>query len=179
MAIRVNPIEKPAMRPDYDDDSEEISAELALLPLVQVDLSKHFVKKGKYRSEVYNLLKCQGGVCPGTRLSPHVVQLLGRSPDGHLVFEKLLPRYLVLWQFYSIAVYKRWILDLIQVVKLLHSQGIIHRDLTIENILFSENGERLIVGDLEGRWGRRSAPEIAHDGGFKFWLDREVGHLRY
>lgn len=99
----VNPIEKLAMRPDYGDDSEDISAELALLPLVQVDPSKHFAKKGKYRSEVYNLLKCQGGACPGSRLSPHVIQLLGRSPDGQLVFEKLLPRYLVLWRFYSIS----------------------------------------------------------------------------
>lgn len=46
-------------------------------------------------------------------------------------------------------------------VKGLHSIGIVHRDLRIENILFSKDDDnRLVVADLECRWGQRLAPEI-------------------
>ena len=48
----------------YDDDFEDMTPALADLPLVQVDPSKHHTKKGRYQSEVYNLLRCQGGSCP-------------------------------------------------------------------------------------------------------------------
>jgi hypothetical protein len=53
-----------------DDDFEDTQDLVAQLPTVEVDPSKHFVKKGKYRSEVENLLACQGGSCPGTTLFP-------------------------------------------------------------------------------------------------------------
>ena len=150
----------PCPVPLRDPDFEDVCSELTLLPTVQVDLSKHFVKKGKYRSEIWNLLMCQGGTCPGTPLSPNIVRLLGKSKDDELVFEKPLPRYLALPRYCSIRVYKRWILQLIEAVKCLHSIGIVHRDLHIENILFSPNDNRLVVADLECRWGQRSAPEI-------------------
>lgn len=110
----IRPIEDPPAQPTWPEDFEDISAALAPLPLVQVDPSRHHVKRGKYRSEIENLLKCQGGACPGTRRSPRVVQLLGRSPDGQLVFEKLLTRGHVLYRYCSVAGYKRWILDLIE-----------------------------------------------------------------
>jgi hypothetical protein len=147
--------------PIYADDTEDISIELSYLSLIQVDMSKHHVKRGKYRSEIQNLLKCQGGSCLGTRLSPHIFQLLGKSANSDLVFEKLTPRYLILPSFCAIDIYQRWILHIIAVFKCLHVLGIIYRDLRIENLLFSPQGDRLVLGDIEGRWGQRGAPEIA------------------
>jgi hypothetical protein len=161
----IRPIENPHRHPQRDDDTEDVSAALALLPQIQVDPSRHFVKEAKYPSEIYNLLKCQGGACPGKPLSPHIIQLLGKSANGKLVFERLLPRYLIFHRFCSVAVYKRWILHLIEAVRCLHSLNIIRRDLHLENLLFSADGERQVVADLECRWGQRTAPEIACDDG--------------
>lgn len=70
-----------------EDDFEDVSDLVSKLPVVAVDSSKHFTKKGKYRSEIENLLKCQGGSCPGAIFSPYLLRLLGASPDGQLVFE--------------------------------------------------------------------------------------------
>lgn len=72
-----------------EDDSEDVSELVAKLPLVYVDPEKHFVKKGRYRSGIENLIRCQGGSVPGHPHSPNIIQLLGRSADGQLVFEKL------------------------------------------------------------------------------------------
>ncbi|AEO68438.1 ab076a82-6106-491f-8b61-0ba7eeb2d57e [Thermothielavioides terrestris] len=155
--------------PDYpiepEDDFEDVSDLIAKLPRIDVDPSKHFLKKGKYRSEIENLLKCQGGSCPGTVLSPHLVRLLGTSADGQLVFEKLSTRGSILGRFHSLETYKRWILHIIDALSCLHSLGIVHRDLRIDNCLFTPDGSRLVVCDLESRWGQRAAPEIAFDGG--------------
>ena len=63
------------------------------------------------------------------------------------------------------TVYKRWILHLIEAVRCLHSLNIIRRDLHLENLLFSADGERQVVADLECRWGQCTAPEIACDDG--------------
>lgn len=133
---------------------------LARLPEIKVDPSCHFAKKGKYVSEVENLLECQGGSCPGTSLSPHIIKLLGKSAAGELVFEKLDPRYFALGRFCSIPIYRKWILHIIAALKVLHSLGIVYRDLHIENLLHSKDGQRLVLADLEGRWGQRSALEI-------------------
>jgi serine/threonine protein kinase len=159
----VRKLEVVSKPPIYADDTEDISIELSDLPLIQVDMSKHHVKRGKYRSEIQNLLKCQGGSCPGTRLSPHIVQLLGKSVNNDLVFEKLTPRYLILPRFCAIDVYQRWILHIIAAFKCLHGLSIVYRDLHIENLLFSPQGDRLVLGDIEGRWGQRGAPEIARE----------------
>lgn len=148
-----------------EPDFEDVSDLVAQLPLLDVDPRKHFVKKGKYRSEIENLLKCHGGSCPGEPLSHHLVQLLGKSRTGDLVFEKLLPRFTLLARFSNLDIYKRWILDVIDALSCLHSLGIVHRDLRIDNCLFSEDGKRLVVCDLESRWGQRNAPEIAFEGG--------------
>lgn len=137
------------------------------LPLVRVDPAKHFLKKGKYRSEIENLIRCQGGSVPGHSLSPNIIQLLGRSIDGQLVFEKLSPSPLTLSRFSSLAVYKSWILQLIDALDCLYSLGIVHRDLRSANLLFSDDGERLVVCHLESRWGERSAPEVAFQGGLE------------
>lgn len=175
----------PAEDDEEEDDSEDISAVVSELPLVpHVDPTKHFLKKGKYRSEVANLLKCQGGTCPGQPISPHIIQLLGRSSDGQLVFHKLETRGFILWQdkYCSIATYKAWILHLIAALKTLHSLGIVHRDLRADNLLFSDDGHRLVVCDIEGHWGNRLAPEVAHAGGLddSGWTEKsdiyDIGH---
>jgi hypothetical protein len=123
------------------------------------------VKKGKYRSEIENLLRCQGESCPGSVGSQNLIRLLGASSDGQLVFEKLATRGPMLARFSSLEVYKRWILDIIDALDYLHSLGIVHRDLRIDSCLFTPDGSRLVVCDLESRWGQRAAPEIAFDGG--------------
>ncbi|OTB05527.1 hypothetical protein M426DRAFT_10571 [Hypoxylon sp. CI-4A] len=145
-----------------EDDHENLGTIITTLPLVNVDPSKHFVKKGKYKSEIKNLLKCQGGSCPGSPKSSHIVQLLGRSSNGELVFEKFQPHgYLAFIQPFT--TYKTWILQLITGVKCLHSLGIVHRDLRIENLLFSFGQSRLIICGLDGRWGVQRAPEVSRE----------------
>ena len=41
---------------NFQDDSEDISDVLTTLPVVAVDPSRHFVKRGKYASEIHNLV---------------------------------------------------------------------------------------------------------------------------
>ena len=146
--------------PDYDDDFEDVNATLALLPEVEVE-SKHFLKKPKYVSEIQNLIACQGGSCPGVPISTHIIQLLGKSSIGELVFEKFEPRYVQLASVHPLGTYKAWILQVISGLRCLHSLGIVHRDLRIDNLLFSSDGSRLLICDLEGRWGNRLAPEVS------------------
>lgn len=146
--------------PEIEDDSEDTSAVLASLPEVEVDPERHFVKAGKYTSEVQNLLACQGGSCPGAPRSAHVIQLLGRSPHGELVFDRFTPRY-ILAAVHPLSVYKAWIRQLVEGLQCLHSLGIVHRDLRIDNLVFSRDGSRLLICDLESRWGNRLAPEVS------------------
>lgn len=151
----------------YEDDSEDVSELVSKLPVICVDPAEHFVKKGKYRSEIENLIRCQGGSVPGRILSPHIIQLLGRSAEGQLVFPRLSSSARTLGRFSSLAVYKSWILQLIDALDCLHSVGIVHRDLRADNLVFSADGKRLVVCDLESRWGERSAPEVAFQGGLE------------
>ncbi|KAK4223985.1 hypothetical protein QBC38DRAFT_512024 [Podospora fimiseda] len=87
--------EAPEHPPEEEDDCENVSDLVAKLPAVDVDPSKYFTKKGKYRSEIEKLLKCQGGSCPGTVLSPHLIHLLGASSDEQLVFERFSTRVIL------------------------------------------------------------------------------------
>ncbi|KAL8354428.1 hypothetical protein RB601_004024 [Gaeumannomyces tritici] len=163
----IRPLEICPNPPDpLEDDSEDTTDLISLLPVIDdVDtFDKHFVKKPKYRSEIINLLRLQGGSCPGTRCSPHLVHLLGASATGDLVFEKLATRGLVLGRFSTLATYKRWLLHLLDALATMHAAGIVHRDLRVDNLLFGEGGETLVVCDLEGRWGQRVAPEVAWEG---------------
>lgn len=157
---QIRSIEQLPLPSEPDDDSEDVRAILGLLPVVEVDADKHFVKKPKYNSEIQNLLKCQGGSCPGILKSNHIVRLLGKSSEGELVFEKFIPRYILVF-VKTLAIYKSLILQLIFGLKCLHSLGIVHRDLRIDNLVFSSDGSRLLICDLESRWGNRLAPEVS------------------
>ncbi|KAK6855649.1 hypothetical protein PG995_007800 [Apiospora arundinis] len=149
-----HPLEAPEPIEDHFDNIEDL---LDCLPLLDTDPAKHFVKRGKYRSEIENLLKCQGGACPGKPKSENLIRLLGKSPEGELVFEKLLTCQSALHGIPSLATIQRWLLDLIAALRCLHALGIIHRDLRLDNCLFSrDGGKRLVLCDLEGRWGQRS-----------------------
>ncbi|KAJ8131364.1 hypothetical protein O1611_g2261 [Lasiodiplodia mahajangana] len=145
---------------DFPEDFDHTDADLELLPLINVNESEHFVKRCKYQREILNLLKCQGGSCPGTPVSPYLTHLLGKSADGKLVFEKLLPWTHGIGQSYSLADYKRWLLQLIEALRCLHSLGIIHRDLSLKNIMFSQDKQTLVLIDLESKWGTFFAPEL-------------------
>ncbi|KAI4173799.1 MAG: hypothetical protein LQ343_002734 [Gyalolechia ehrenbergii] len=151
----------PEPPPVFDDPPEDLAGILDLLPVVDVNPDQHFVKKGRYESEIRNLLKCQGGSCPGVPISPHIIQLLGRSSNGELVFERFEPRYIILAFVRTVDVYRNWILQLISGLQALHSLGIVHRDLRIDNLLFSADCTKVIICDLEERWGNRLAPEIS------------------
>ncbi|KAI9861046.1 MAG: hypothetical protein M1813_005475 [Trichoglossum hirsutum] len=167
--------------PCEEDTSEDLAAVLASLPVVEVDPDKHFVKKGKYESEIRNLLKCQGGSCPGVPISPYIIRLLGRSSNDELVFEKFKSRY-VLAFVRTLDIYKSWILQLISGLRSLHSFGIVHRDLRIDNLLFSPDNTNILICDLEGQWGNRLAPEVSRqpilDAG---WTEKsdiyDLGHM--
>jgi hypothetical protein len=64
-----------------DPDLEDCSATIAQLPLItSIDPNKHFTKTPRYTSEIRNLLACVG--------IPRIIQLLGRSEDGQLVFPR-------------------------------------------------------------------------------------------
>ncbi|KAI1126951.1 kinase-like domain-containing protein [Nemania abortiva] len=156
----IHRLTNPPPLPDLEDDSEDISAALASLPEIIINPDKHFVERSKYATEIQDLLACLGGSCPGTPKSTHVIQLLGKSPSGELVFEKYTPRY-VLSALHPLSAYRTWILQLIDGLRCLHSLDIIHRDLRIDNLVFSRDNSRLIICDLESRWGNRLAPEIS------------------
>lgn len=174
---------------EYESDPEngsELESTLASLPVIEVDPSKHHVKQGKYRSEIRNLLKCQGGSCPGTP-SPHITPLLGKTRDGKLVFEKFVNRVFVLGHIHCLADYKNWILQIISGMKTLHSLGIVHRALHINNLLFSAASDRarVLIGGLESHYGNPLAPEIREKRGESLldapWSEKsdiyDLGHL--
>ncbi|KAF7511030.1 hypothetical protein GJ744_005576 [Endocarpon pusillum] len=156
----VYPIPYPPPLPESDEAADDLSSAMARLPLVSPDPDKHHIKRVKYASEISNYLKCQGGDCPGKPKSPNIVQLLGRCSDTDIVFKKYVPRQAIIYRVHSQATYKRWILQLIQGLACLHSLGIVHRDLRVENLLFTKDGNTIIICDLESHWGIRRAPEI-------------------
>lgn len=158
--IRSIPTAPLPERPDDPDD--DVNEALEDLPIVLIDPRKHFLKRVRYNSEVQNLLKCQGGSCPGKPLSPHIIQLHGKSPTGKLVFEKFWRYDQILPYYCSVALYKRWTLELIAALKCLHSLGIVHRDVKIENVLWTHQGDHIILCDLEEHWGCRDPPEICY-----------------
>ncbi|KAH6626619.1 hypothetical protein B0J18DRAFT_477397 [Chaetomium sp. MPI-SDFR-AT-0129] len=126
-----------------------------------------------------DIIRPLGGSCdPTARCSPHVIHLLGASVTGDLVFDKLATRGLTLARASSLGMYKRWLLGLLDALAVLHAAGIVHRDLRVDNLLFARDGSeeggeeseketRLVVCDLEGRWGQRVAPEVKWEVGLE------------
>ena len=158
---QVRPLIHAPSPPDSDDDFEGVNAALALLPEVEVD-SKHFLKKSKYVSEIQNLIACQGVSCPGVPISTRIIQLLGKSSIGALVFEKFEPRYVQLASVHPLGTYKACILQVISGLRCLHSLGIVHRDLRIDSLLFSSNNSQLLFCNLKSQQENRLAPEVSH-----------------
>jgi hypothetical protein len=139
---------------DDDNDAEEDTADLVTqLPLVAFDERVHFAKPSKFRSEIPNLLKAKG--------LPHIVQLLGRTEDGRLVFPKLVIGQRLAAAPAGIAERKRILLQLADALISLHSIGLIHRDLALRNILASPDYRTAYLCDLECCYGSSPCPEIA------------------
>ncbi|KAF8070067.1 kinase-like domain-containing protein [Lyophyllum atratum] len=151
--IRSVPYHPPSDEPEPDD--EDTTHEVLDLPVVVFDEKIHFAKRPKYKSEIVNLLKIKGG-------SPHVVELLGRTDDGQLVFPRYEPAMppSVRINPLTIALLRRWSLQLAEAVCFLHSLGIIHRDLNIRNVLVTADYQNMLLCDFECRWGSSEAPEI-------------------
>lgn len=143
-----------------DDDDEDVHDLLSNLSTITYKPQLHFAKRSTYRSEITNLLHCQGGRCPGTPLSPHIVQLLGIDSKHRLLFKKMAPWRSLERRIRSVTAYKRSILQIISGLEALHSIGIVHRDFRLENLLFDEEEQRVVICDLESRWGNRLAPEL-------------------
>lgn len=160
---RIQPLHQAPPLPDYPEEPEapdKLSHLLDLLPIVEGDSDQHVTKKVGYASELQNFLACQGGRCPGTPKSEHIIQLRGKIADGKLVFNKYKERYLVLGKIHSLFKYKAWILQLISGLKCLHSLDIIHRDLRIDNLVFTRDKSKVIITTLESHLGNRRAPEF-------------------
>ncbi|KAK7006199.1 Serine/threonine-protein kinase PLK4 [Favolaschia claudopus] len=135
---------------DLDYPDEDTTDLVAQLPLVAFDEEIHFTKVSRLRSEIPNLLKAKG--------LPHVVQLLGRTGDGQLVFPKLLPITSIWFAPRGIALFKRILLQLAQALIALHLIGIIHRDIHIANILISSDHQpdRLLCPEISDAYASRA-----------------------
>ena len=114
-----------------DPDNQDCSEELDKLTLIAFDNEKHFAK--------YPTDPLLVGV-PGF---PHVVQLLGRTEEGTLVFPKSKQSF---GDHGRIKNIRRWMLDIIDGVAYLHLLGTVHRDLTMWNVLDSDP---LVICDLQ------------------------------
>ncbi|PPQ69694.1 hypothetical protein CVT26_001653 [Gymnopilus dilepis] len=127
---------------EFDPDLEDCSEELAGLPIITFHPEKHFAKRPTYKQEIRYLLECRG--------AHSIVQLLGRTESGDLVFPKFKETFLLTVLKNKdegrIENIRRWMLDIIDGVAYLHSRGIVHRDLTMRNILQSSP---LVICDLQ------------------------------
>ncbi|KAF8167391.1 hypothetical protein B0H34DRAFT_792120 [Crassisporium funariophilum] len=107
---------------DIDPDVEDCSEEVAQLPLIAFDADQHFSKNPTYKKEIRYLLQSRG--------SPHVVQLLGRTKDGALVFPKFEHDSVTNIMSHKnegrVQNIRRWMLEVIDGVAYLHSLGICH-----------------------------------------------------
>lgn len=161
----IRPLAACLPHPDVaDEEEEDVDDLLKTLPIVQPHPLRHFSKPTRYRSEIENLIKCQSGSIPGTSISPNVIRLLGRSPDGKLVFDALHTTNQTLSRIQSLRADRDWALQLLHGLECLHSLAIIHGGLCAENLLFTPDGSRLVICDLEGRRGERKTAGVSTDG---------------
>ncbi|KAG6842993.1 hypothetical protein H0H93_002631, partial [Arthromyces matolae] len=154
--IRPIPFSPPPPDDDSDGDKEDITEDLQTLPVVDFDEKLHFAKHSRYRSEIANLLKVKG-------LSPNLIQLLGRTEDGRLVFPLARPAGIILVRKQdgmTLSAIKQCCVDLADALRILHSLDIVHRDLEGRNLLASLDWKTVILCDLESRWGTHKAPEL-------------------
>ncbi|TDL29940.1 kinase-like protein [Rickenella mellea] len=162
----------PPSEDECDPDLEDCSEEVAKLPLIEVDPGIHFTKSPTYKQEIRYLLLLRG--------SPRVVQLLGRTPDGALVFQKherdLFFASLANRDERRVENIKRWMIEVIDAVEVLHSHGIVHRDLVARNILDSEP---LVICDLQclHATGHCRAPELDGTGQSMFSFASDIFSL--
>ncbi|KAJ6586553.1 kinase-like domain-containing protein, partial [Mycena sp. CBHHK59/15] len=138
---------------DVDGPEEDTSDIVAQLPLLALDERIHFVKRSRFRSEIPNLLQAKG--------LPHIVEILGRTDDGQVVFPKLASGFHLATKTTGLAAVKRILLELAEAVLSLHSIGIIHHDLALRNVLASSDYQTAYLCDLESCWGSEECPEIA------------------
>ncbi|KAH7873170.1 kinase-like domain-containing protein [Lentinula edodes] len=139
----------------FEFPDQDTSTVVLGLPITTFNEAIHFAKTSRCLSEVPNLLRAKGG--------PHIVELLGRTEDGLLVF----PRYLdsrassvLKGADLSIAWLRRVLLQLAEALVFLHGQGIIHRDVAYRNVLISKDRQDVYLCDLEGAIGSDICPEI-------------------
>ncbi|KAJ3861015.1 kinase-like domain-containing protein [Lentinula novae-zelandiae] len=153
----------PTAYKDYPLEHEELNdldgldsparEAISHLPVISIDEERYFVKETRSSGEVINLLKTKGG--------PQLVELLGRTDDGKLVFPRHLDFAAGVFMEASISEYKRILLQLADAIIFLHSRGIIHRDIALRNILASKDRQNIVLCDLESQYGSHMCPEIS------------------
>ncbi|KAJ3848180.1 kinase-like domain-containing protein [Lentinula lateritia] len=124
---------------DLDGLDSPAREAISQLPVISIDEERYFVKETRSSGEVINLLKTKGG--------PQLVELLGRTEDGKLVFPRHLDFAAGVFMEASISVYKRILLQLADAIIFLHSRGIIHRDIALRNILASKDRQNIGLPD--------------------------------
>ncbi|OCF75477.1 serine/threonine protein kinase [Kwoniella mangroviensis CBS 8886] len=122
--------------------------EFKSLPIVKVDPSIHHVKLPRSLREVKNLITVRG--------VPHLIQLVGRAEEGRVVTLRY-GQDLTSWNigpFVDGAKVQlpqewkyQWVVDIVLALQNLHKLGILHGDLTTNNVLYDH--DHAILCDLE------------------------------
>ena len=151
--LPITPIPPHVEVPLSDLVPEDISVELATLPIVAYDERVHFAKLPKFRRELQNLIKCRGA-------SPHIIDILGRTEDGRIVFPRIDHMSSMVTFDVTYALFRQWALQWAEALCYLHSIGIVHRDVAVRNAMVTADGQNLVVIDLESQYGSNDAPEL-------------------
>ncbi|WWC62937.1 uncharacterized protein I303_105535 [Kwoniella dejecticola CBS 10117] len=113
------------------------------LPLVQPDEKIHYAKTPGSLGEVRNLLAVKG--------LPYVLQIVGRTEDdklvtiryGQSVTEWIIDRDMIVPEEWTY----QWVVDIVLGLQQLHGKGILHKDLSANNVLFER--DHAILCDFE------------------------------
>ncbi|WWC62939.1 uncharacterized protein I303_105537 [Kwoniella dejecticola CBS 10117] len=142
------------------------------LPVVEVDPNIHHAKTPKNVQEIKNLIAVQG--------ASHLLQLVGRTEAGKVV----TMRYgsdLTSWIIGPLVDGRkvqlpeewkiRWLIDVVRGLANLHEKGILHKDLTTNNVLFKD--DHTILCDLEsGPHHQLIIPPELAQGHFTEWNEK-------